>query len=353
MHLRSGAFRLDGKEVTVGEVLLGGLASGSLWPLLEDVKSRLAKVSMAREQGDDVGEDEIQVAFDAWRIDRDLIAAEEFERWLEQHGVTIDDLVACLERRLLADRVRSGGVGAVSMDLADLLALAPDEALFAGALEGFTEGFALRACAPDPAQGEDARIAQATHWLLAAAGLSSEQAFLEAGEALDVPPPRARWVLDRETAFHLHQQDVLTPDALRQALGEMREDLRRYEVAMADFRDEDTAREVACCVREDRDSFRRACSRAGEAQRVEEWFQQDLPSAELGDRIAAAGVNDLIGPRPTRGGRQLLALLKDVKEPVLSEPAVLPRVERRLVERTLRRQLQQRVMFPPTRLGAR
>src|SRR5438105_4252041 len=84
------------------------------------------------------------------------------------------------------------------------------------------------------------------------------------------------WPLERETAFHLHQQDVLTPDALRQALGEMRDDLRRFEVVLADFRDEDTAREVACCVREDRDSFRRAASRAGETQRHEEWFQQDL-----------------------------------------------------------------------------
>lgn len=355
MRLDSGAFRLDGQEVTVGEVLAASLVGGVLWPLIEEAAARRRGAELARERGLDASEDAVQAAFDAWRTERDLVSAEDLERWLELFGVELDDLVAFLEERLLCDLLGEQGdeMGAPQEPppLEDLLPTIGDDALFGGEIARLVEGFGMRACAPEPAQGEDARLAEARKWMLAEAGFADEGAFVGAVEALGVAPRRAIWALDRELAYRMHQQDVLTQEALRQGVKDLRDELVRYEVISAVFRTEDVAREVACCVREDRDTFSRASARAGQSSRKDSWFQQDLDHSPFGSRIASAAPKDMFGPQLEPDGRALLAQLLSMQEPELSDPEVLGRVERRLVERSLRRELQRRVLFAPALMG--
>lgn len=355
MRLDRGAFRLDNAEITLGEVLAAALGGGSLAPLLQDVSERHAAAEAARDQGFAIEEDELQEAFDEWRQNRDLIAADELERWLEHHELTVEDVAAFLENALLRRRLgRHGQAGNLPPTLSDeeLLAVAPDEALMSGRLARIVEEFAQRACAPDPAVGDDARMGEARRWMLAEAGFPDEASFYRAVETFGVEPERARWLLDRELAYRMHQQDVLTQEALRQGLAELREDLRKYELSTAVFRDEDVAREVACCVREDKESFSQAARRAGESALKGTWFHFELGEAPFGERVGSAMPQEILGPQVHDDGRASLGQLRAALDPELSDPSVLERVERRLVERSLRRQLQQRVLFPPSFLGS-
>jgi hypothetical protein len=356
VRLDHGAFRLDDQDITIGEVLAASLAGGELTPILQEISSRHAAAGAARQRGIELGDDALQTAFDEWRGDRDLIAAEELERWLEHHDVSLDDVAAYLETRLLSDRlgevdVELGDEG-VAAERDELLGWVADEALFSGSLQALIEGFALRACAPDPATGENKRMDESRRWMLGEAGFQGEDEFLATAGIFGVDPKRARWALDRELAFRMHQQDVLTQEALRRGLAEAKDDLRRFEISTAIFRSEDVAREVVCCVREDRDSFSRAAARAGESAQRGTWYASDLDHAPFGSRLASLRERDLVGPRRLPDGRAELGQLRSASEPELSDPEVLARVERRLVDQSLRRSLQNRVHFPPTLLGA-
>lgn len=354
MRLDRGAFRLDNSEVSLGEVLAASLGGGSLAPLLQAISERHAAADAAREQGIEIDPDALQEAFDTWRQDRDLIAAEELERWLEHHELEVDDIAGYLENRLLHRRLgrRRGMDFAATLGDADLLGISAKEALLSGRLSRLVEDFALRACAPDPALGDDTRMEAARRWMLAEAGFPVEETYYDAVEIFGVQPARARWLLDRELAYRMHEQDVLTQEALRQGLAELRDELRQYEISTATFRDEDVAREAACCVKEDRDSFSHAAARAGESATSATWFHGELADAPFGDRMGSAREREVVGPLVLPDGRASLGQLRSSRDPDLGDQAVLERVEKRLVERSLRRALQQRVLFPPSLLGS-
>lgn len=342
MDLGRTVLTVDGRDVPIGEVLASAWISGRLEARRRRVAAGLAAQHLAAEAGEELDETEFQDALDAWRVDRDLIAAEELEAWLERRGLVLDDVLGCLERDLWTRRHAASE--APEPDAHEVASLVPAEAEVHGDLRALREAHALRAVAPEGV-GEPEERALVEAGLLHAAGLESVGSAADFLGMVGVSETRARELLEREVDFELHRRALVAPDAVQDALGRMASDLVRFELVSAELRNEDTAREVLCCVRADRDPFLRGAARAGVPARRETLFATEVEGLPYGHRLASARPNDLFGPHRTDSGHLVAQLLSRL-EPDLSVESVARRLEQRLVARAMSRAVSERVAFP-------
>jgi len=97
-------FVADGRPITVGDVVLAAHARGELqpaWTRLLVLLECEQQAEIAEEEGPD--DERLQTMSDQFRYERDLITAEETERWLGDRGLTLDDFNAHLLRHYWAD----------------------------------------------------------------------------------------------------------------------------------------------------------------------------------------------------------------------------------------------------------
>lgn len=350
------AFSLDGAPVTVGDVLAASWIGGWTRPLEATVREDLAKSAIAAERGVEISADRLQAALDGWRISRDLEAVEDLDAWLEDRGLTLDDVLEHLERVILR-RTRCGeaDLARCAPDPDVVLALLPLEATLTGELETLAERFALHCVCEVPAASreagtDDAPAAMSPHERIRRELLAERDAdgiadLEEACETLGVLPARLEELLAIETRFRLFQSDVLSLSRLRAAVTDFHDELVRYEVATAACPSEDVAREIVCCVRIDGDAFARSVARAGIPCRRDSAWLGDLPRIPFGHRVPTTPPLGLLGPDVV-DGKHLVGQLLERHEPDLSAPAVAERVRDRLLDRVLRSAIADRVRFP-------
>ncbi len=104
-------FQCGERIFTVGDVVVAADAMGQLDSFRTAWRLTQARAAQAEASGCEVDPAAIEEATDAFRYDRDLVSAEECERWLEQLGLCFEDLVAFFTRRLLAATVPESAVG--------------------------------------------------------------------------------------------------------------------------------------------------------------------------------------------------------------------------------------------------
>jgi len=105
---RRPMFVADGRTVAMGEIALVVAYRGDLLPvwtrLLRLIECE-TRAGAAEDEADRTPDDaELQALSEQFRYDRDLITAEETERWLEERGLTLDDFSAYCLRHYWADR---------------------------------------------------------------------------------------------------------------------------------------------------------------------------------------------------------------------------------------------------------
>jgi hypothetical protein len=341
------ALKVDRKPVTLGEVLASSLIGGWLAPVMERISDELACSALAAERQVKAPADRLQEAMNDWRIQRDLIAADEMRAWLEMRGVSLEDLAAHLERGLLHARLsahldearRSHAPGGE-----EILDLLPLETVCSGEIEELAEDFGLRAVVP-PSEEMNDGLEEAGRGILSELGMEDIGEVHQAVAFLGVSRDRTAWLFQIESAFRLFRDEALSEGRLQEALAEMREDLASFEVVTTFLANEDVALELLCCIRVDNDTFERAVTRASAGCWKESWFGSDLPDRPFGHRLPAARRFDLFGPEP-RDGEYLVMQLLSRQEPGLDQPDVAARLSRRLLRRTLMRPLAQRVSLP-------
>jgi len=345
MELGRRAFDLDGQAVTDGEVLAAAFLAGTLAPVLQRVDDGLVAESLAAEQAIEIDSEVLQDAFDEWRIERDLIAAQELEDWLADRGLDLDELQEHVERTLLRSRCGARIAGCrdrFAPSREQVLSGAAREASFSGDLGELIDEQALRLLAPAASGGERAA---ANESLLAEAGLADATAWAETAARFGVTGVRAAWLLEREADFRVHRRELLSAETLEKALARQRNDLVRFDVVSANLPTEDAAREVLCCIRIDRDGFKRAAARAGVPCRSQTLFPNDLEDVPYGNRLASVRRLELFGPLEVDDDHHVVAQLLERHEPELDVPDVRKRLERRVLDRALRPALAERVRF--------
>jgi hypothetical protein len=326
-------FSVGDRSWSVDDVIVAAHFRGELDGWWKEVLRWDACESRGTDPG---GADEaaLQSAIEQFRYERDLITAEETERWLEARGLTLDDFSDYFVRHSRGQRPAGEGPAippAFSEPTARQRDLLRIELLLSGGMEAMAVGLSWRLAALDGngtgisselIEAERARFFQRTglgardvaHW---AASTQRDQSWLEE-------------MLACEAAYQLEAGRVLTDEQRERLLHELRIPLTRVEVEVLEVESLAAAREATLCVREDGACLEEMARQGGYPHRREEVLIENFPP-ELQQRILCAALGEVLEPIPQGDGFCLWRTMAKT-EPELDDAGIRARVERQLLE---------------------
>ena len=288
---------------------------------------------------------ELKSAANDFRYQRKLLSAEEAESWLKKRDLTVEMWTEYIQRTVLRrkwaadldDIVARYAVTEDEIDEAATCEAICSERLTALAhkLAGRAAVFARAETQPEhPAP--DARPRPSDHEHIASAFAK----LAVPGFPLEYWQERVDWLARVEEAFPPFCAHPVMPDALADEVGAHHFDWIVVDYRFAPFRDEETAREAALCIREDGAGLAELAGRAGSAEdggRV--LLEQAEP--ELRPYLLGARKGETLGPLRWRDQFVIVQVLEktlpSVDEPQVreraSEAALSSRIEREVLDR--------------------
>lgn len=310
-------FQCGDRVFTAGDVVVAAATLGQLDSFRTAWVSTQARVAQAEASGRETDPASIEAATDAFRYDRDLVSAEECERWLEQLGLRFEDLVAFCTRRLLAASVP---VSTEDIRVEDTTGPGNEQSAFEIDLL-LSDDFAgwARALAERVAAAQ----ASGTAW-------KTEDDL------------RARW--DELESLHRETCAGLTGTAERERL--LRQEwmaLTRLELEWVTFDNAAAAREAECCVRHDGRTLTDVAEQNGLCCEIVSAFLADLqPPWRAALTVARAGDVVLLPSADT--GFAVVRVLNRAEPSVASE-TVCRRLDARLRGRHFRSLVTQHIRW--------
>jgi hypothetical protein len=256
------------------------VAAARLWGRWEEA---------TRPTGERLGNGDLEQAGELFRYERNLLAAEEMEAWLDHWGLTVADWRAWLKGELggWPGAVCSGALGELARDLAARAAAAEANGGAAGPVE------------PDLALMDEA-YAELRREALANA--------------------------DRDRLLELRASDWV-----------------RVAYSALAFGQPGIAREAALCIREDGLSLDEVAKRAGvEVERVDALIEELDPT--LAKPLLGTPSGELLGPLES-GEEFVLLQVHEKTVPSLADPAIQDLLEREVPRRAVEREVRDRVQW--------
>jgi hypothetical protein len=298
--------RSDGALFAVGGDVYGwddAVALAKLrgeWDRLADqVCAGLAALAELGARGEPLADDEVDAGARRFRYERDLLAADELDDWLERHRLTVADWQAYLARELARGKLPDAD-GAVVEDDVETVVWA--EGVCSGRLEELARELARMAAVSPGAPVE--QLDPAFDQFCAAAAD-------ESAEAREVEANRLEWLRFR------------------------------YEAVVAG--DEGAAHELVLCVRADDDSLAAAAERARLELLEDDCWLDELEPA-LAARFLPAKPGELVGPVAVEEG-YVVAHVIEKTAPSLDDETVHARAHEAAVTRAVSRIVAERVVW--------
>ena len=323
-------FVAGGKTIGVGHIVVAAHSRGELleaWnTFLALVESEKRAAAPDDDEEAEADEEELQALSERFRYDRDLITAEDTERWLADRGLTLDDFNAYFLRHYWASTLEEPAEAepvdyfSASDALWDLLAA---ELLLSGEFDRMAERLSWRFAAALAPGGDP--IAPAEGSIDDGAGLEAWLARLGCDR---------QWLADlqvMEAAYRRRREQLLTENEVERALASMRLPLMRVDLETVDVDSLDAVRELAMCVREDGMSMAEVASDARYPYERTEVVLEDLPT-DVQQKILFAAPGDVLPPLPHEGGFYLHRLVAR-SDPDLADDEIRARVERQILAR--------------------
>jgi hypothetical protein len=280
-------------------------------------------------------EEALQLLSDEYRYEADLVSAEETERWLERRGINEEEFGAYFARLYWRDHVEPLPPGKFSR---------PDFPRVTEDIRGQFLGDLL-------ISGDFDRLALTTSWRVAALATSSDSGGLPDTTALDAflserglkesdfLEQLAKLGRDRhwleicafmEAAFNDERQQPLNTPSRARALAGRRLALTRVELETTYAPTSDAAREFVLCLRECQGPASELAAECGFEFEKMSVFLEDCPP-DLQPALLSAAPGEALPPREA-GDRYAVCRLAGKTDPALTDPAVLERIDRRLIE---------------------
>lgn len=290
------AFRVGPQVFSLDDILASAGLRGELAQFRGNWEGRRAAAAVAEACGMSPAAADIEAATDAFRYARDLVSAEECDRWLARRGLVFADLTASMTRRVQAELTppdeppEPPGFG--SDDDGDFRT----DALLADEFTGWARGLAWRLAL---AREHDARPA-------------------DRGDLAD------RWP-ELEERFTAACAALAKPERRRRELATQRLELLRLEIAAAEFESEAAAREAFLCAREDGTALAAVAEANGFPVCNYEAFLGDL-TPDWQQALVSATPGDVTPPL-TGGGTAVVLQLLGKHEPSIEDAAVCARLD--------------------------
>ena len=345
----------DGRPLAVADVVVAAHWRGELQASWTHVLRLVACAhhAAALEATGDLAADEetLQSMSDQFRYDRDLITADETERWLEDRGLTLDDFDAHILRRywgdVLAEPVEPEVLDYRSApdDLQDVLV---SDLVLSGELDRMARALGWRIAAahadPDPLVPDDDADAPHDEPEVADAVTAAWAAHVGADQQWVERAPRL------EAAFERERERLLTRDRIVQALARRRLALSRVDLETVDVDTLDAAREVALCAHEDGLSMTDIAAEGGYRYERAQVVLEDLAS-DVQQQLLRRAVGEMLDAVAHEGGFHVHRLLGRA-EPDPDDEDVRTRVERLLLDEHFDELMRECVQWPQSGGGA-
>lgn len=309
-------FTVAGRTFAWEDVLLAAELRGDLDVLERQTRQGLACMQRLAAEGDTLPSEEVRAAATTFRYDRNLLAAEELEAWLEAHGLTASDWNAYLRRLLLRERWSDE-----LERVASVFAVGDDEVAAAMPAEAACTGFLRRA----------------------AEQLAEDAALAAADEAGDDETDRRTVIAALARGAEVVRARLPSPDELERELAAHALDWIRIEAETLELADLETAREAALCVRVDGRSLADVADECGLTADLLVLYLGDA-APELRIALVSATPGELVGPIE-RGDGHLLLQVRTKTEPSADDPELGRRAAAVLAARTVERELRDRVLW--------
>jgi hypothetical protein len=261
--------------------------------------------------GREAEEPDLQARSEEFRISRDLISAEETERWLGERGLSLNDFTSFLTRREIP------ASNSVNPDWqVEEFAFAPPELreslrvdlLFTGEFDRLAIALAWRMAAreavsdPPPQQAIESERAK-----------FSEQSGLNA-ERLDSwllgLGRDAVWfneMIELEAIFRRQREELVSVSSRERMLHTLRMPLMRFDLELIEVDSWDAAREVFECISADGDPMEEVASDAGYPYRRSHVFYEDLPESLQPRLLSLKPTKDAQGQRRIMADTRMLS----------------------------------------------
>jgi hypothetical protein len=280
-------FHVGEKTITIDDIICAAHFRGEL----EKSWQRVCGYAQAEASGLKSNEAALQARSEEFRIDRDLISAEETEQWLEERGLTLDDFSDFLIRQEVSASAPLGPDRQVEeyafapTDLRDLLRV---DLLFTGEFDRLATALAWRMAAREAVSDPPSAIAiesqrarftkrsglhgdMLDNWLL---GLGRDVVWFKE-------------MLKLEALFRGEREGLLSAGSRARMLHILRMPLMRFDLELIEVDSRDAAREVFECVSADGEPMEAVASGAGYPYRRSHVFYEDLPE-DLQPRLLSA-----------------------------------------------------------------
>ncbi len=327
----------DGQAYAISDVVAAAYFRGELQAPWQRLLIRRAAEEHADEHDLEPDDEVMQALSDEFRSDRDLITAEETERWLEQRGLSLDDFSDFFVRKfwgeLLGSKIEPEAIqydSAFDEDRALLTA----ELLFSGDFDQMATALSWRVAArraAEAAKTDPTIIAAERNRFLERAQV--EESTLD--DWLEGTRRDAAWLeemLEVEVAYGQARATLVTDSLCRAELAAARLQLARVDLETIELESRDAASEALLCVRSDGLTLEEVAAEGGYPHRRETILLEDLP-ADLHERILCIAPGDLLDP-VARGEGFQVCRVHEKSEPDLADAEVRRRIEERILERS-------------------
>ena len=294
---------------------------------------RIAAESRADELDLDFDESAVSAAVEAFRYEHDLITAEETEAWLENRGLTFDDLsdyfTGQYHAGTIADIVPDEAeYNSASSDLRELFVA---ELILSGELDRMTSELMRRLaarCAEEDPTPE--------------AITAEERSFFESNRVK--PGQLANWLkklgrdskwfnemIALEAAYHRRCETLLVPQARQRELARLRLPLTRVETEVIELESRDAAQEALLCVREDGLSMEEVAIEGRYPYQRVDFVLEDI-AIDAQQRFLSVSSGDILEPTARGDGFQLCRVISKI-EPQTDDPNTKSRIDQRILDR--------------------
>jgi hypothetical protein len=305
-----------------------------------DLANALAIRAYADEQGFEAAEADVESAIDEFRLQHELISAEDMENWLDHCGLTLDGIEEFFARRSLVDRFHEH-VADISRDYAPTEVDVADrmwaEAILSGTYEELTVPLARRVAV---------RLDGGTPCTPAAV----KEAMREAEARLGGGPLDPEWfaeLVEMETIYAAAERDAVTSEKCEREIRVRSLQLTRIEIAEVTFPSRDQAREAYLGVTGEGERLDAVATRSGRAFDLATRFYDEVPD-DVRSLFFSAPPNKVF-LRDDREGLFAVCEIRRRIEPECGDADVFARVRERLLSTQFDAMLSQHVrwLFDP------
>jgi len=335
LPLDDTAFTYDERPVAIGAVVLAAVAWGE-WTRLRGALE-LGRLAAGRleQRGEAPDGEELHRRLIAWRRERRLLAAEDYNAWLTARGLTLEDMTAHLRRAAASERPGAVKLDAGARDDDAAAAELAAEAVLSGQLRSWGDRLGRQAAAARALEARGVEVTDAPDEEGAEALASEARADRSTG-LHGLPPERvAAWaveVLALDRAWKHLAAEVADEELIQRCVRSHHLDWQRLAWEEATFAREDVAHEAALWVREEGTALSAIAERAGTAARAGEAYGYD--AGELTALLLGTAPGELVGPLATEAGWRLLHLHERVM-PTPEDPQLRARALEELLEDAL------------------